>query len=44
MANIILLGKLLGETHIADSTEINEAITKIVPANRSKFIEANIKP
>lgn len=43
MANIILLGKLLGETHIAESSEINEAITKIVPANRSKLIEANIK-
>ncbi|MDE6148572.1 MAG: 2-oxoacid:acceptor oxidoreductase family protein [Ruminococcus sp.] len=43
MANIILLGKLISETKIADYDEMKKAIRKTVPSNRANLIEANIK-
>ena len=43
MANIILLGKLIAETKIADYDEAEKAIRKTVPSNRANLIEANIK-
>ena len=42
-ANIILLGKLLKETGIADNDTVRKAITKVVPPNKAHLIESNMK-
>ncbi|GHV47223.1 2-oxoglutarate ferredoxin oxidoreductase subunit gamma [Clostridia bacterium] len=42
-ANIILLGKLLKETGIADNETIRKAIAKVVPASKAHLIDSNMK-
>ena len=43
MANIIMLGKLIKETKIADLETVRKAVEKSVPANKTHLIEANMK-
>jgi len=43
MANIIILGKLIKETDLADSDTIRKALEKSVPANKANLVDVNMK-
>ena len=43
MANVILLGKMIKETGLADMETIEKAMHKVVPAKKANLIDANLK-
>lgn len=43
MANIILLGKLIKETGIADMEIVKTALKKVIPPRKANLIDVNIK-
>lgn len=43
MANIILVGKLLKETNIADLKTVRHTLEKLIPPKKSALIESNMK-
>lgn len=43
MANVILLGKMIKETGIADETVIDKTVKKVVPPKKAHLVEANLK-
>ena len=43
MANIIILGKLLKETGLADDETVKTALTKVIPPKKAAMIDVNLK-
>lgn len=43
MANVILLGKLIKETGMADEAVIEKTVKKVVPPKKAHLVDANIK-
>lgn len=43
MANIIILGKLLKETGLADDETVKKALTKVIPPKKAAMIDVNLK-
>ena len=43
MANVILLGKMIKETGIADEAVIDKTVKKVVPPKKAHLVDANLK-
>lgn len=43
MANIIILGKLIKETNLADADVVRKALEKSVPAGKANLVDVNMK-